>query len=169
MSGVGCAPHTHAGMMSAQFVICELANRPFEPKRVEVISDTFRRKLRIKLLQREKAEFGNVPDRGGTPVADEGEIAHVVEDVWFCRSAFNESRKAFKGLALTRWDRAKPALPYNLVLLEVAEADAHDKETQATGALAAGLADSQRLQFIHGRMVDLERRHHAMPVHSYTQ
>ena len=59
-------------MMAAQFVICELAKRPFAPKRVEAISQTFRNKLRNKLLKREREVFGNKNPDGedGMPVSD---------------------------------------------------------------------------------------------------
>jgi hypothetical protein len=58
-------------MMAAQFVICELAKKPFAPKRVESISQTFRAKLRSKLLKREREVFGNKNPDGddGMPVS----------------------------------------------------------------------------------------------------
>jgi len=135
------------GMMAAGYVTSSLGQKSFEPKRVEMISDSFRKKLRRHLLQREKGVFGNVPgeDEGSLPVADEGEITYVVEDVWGNRSCFNEARAEFKGLTLTRFDRSKPALPYNLVFVTPAEAKAHDAATAETGTLPAGLASNPQL------------------------
>ena len=146
------------GMMAAGYVTSALGNKKFEPKRVEMISDSFRKKLRRHLLQREKGVFSNVPGDGerSTPVADEAEITYVVEDVWGNRSCFNSARTEFKGLTLTRFDRSKPALPYNLVFVTPAEAKAHDAATAETGALPAGLASSPQLLAVQQTLAAIE-------------
>lgn len=58
--------------------------------------------------------------------------------MWRSRSAFqlyDRTRLATRNLTLTRFDRSKAALPYNLVLLTDTEARWLDNETRATGAL----------------------------------
>ena len=71
------------GMMAAGFVLSALGKTPLEPKQVEIISESFRRKLLRHLTQREKKEFNNT-DRA--LIADECEVAYVAEDVWCSRS-----------------------------------------------------------------------------------
>lgn len=141
------------GMMAAGFVICELSGRPFAPKRVEGISESFKKKLIKNLEKRERNVFGN---KGFTPIADGGEVAYIVDDVWYNRSALGDRRNCYKGLALTRFDRSKPALPYNLLLAEPHECDAHDEATAVTGGLPAGLDNDKKLQEVHKRLAAIE-------------
>ena len=97
------------GMMAAGWVVSALGSTPIEPKRVEMISESFRRKLLRHLLQREKKVFGNTDK---ALICDECEVAYVAEDVWCMKSSFGDRRAVFKGLTMTRFDRSKPALPY---------------------------------------------------------
>lgn len=60
----------------------------------------------------------------------------MVEQIWQNKSAYSDARIESRSVfALTRYDRSKPALPYNLLFLTREEADAHDRSTRATGSI----------------------------------
>ena len=62
----------------------------------------------------------------------------MVEHVWKARSGYQlyeRTRAATRSLTLTRFDRSKPAVPTNLILLTDVEGQWHDAETKLTGSL----------------------------------
>eukprot|EP00730_Choanoeca_flexa_P019116 TRINITY_DN9329_c0_g1_i2.p1 TRINITY_DN9329_c0_g1~~TRINITY_DN9329_c0_g1_i2.p1 ORF type:complete len:504 (+),score=118.47 TRINITY_DN9329_c0_g1_i2:1191-2702(+) len=134
------------GMSCAAFVMTTLAGKPLEPRQIEVVSQKFAHKLQNRLVTREAKEFGNTSGDDALPIADQNEVSYVVENIWKSRSAYQmheRTRAATRNLNLTRFDRSKPALPYNLVLLTDVEASWHDAETRLTGSLPGML--------VHGR------------------
>jgi hypothetical protein len=65
-----------------------------------------------------------------------------VKDLWHARSARAQGSTMSKGmwhntggLYLTRWNPTRPACLDNLILLTSDEADTHDAEMEATGAV----------------------------------
>ena len=80
------------------------------------------------------------------------EVTYVAEHVWKCRSAYHmydRTRAATRNLRLTRFDRRKAALPYNLVMLTEAEASWHEAETRLTGSLPAALLEGRHASEVH--------------------
>eukprot|EP00035_Acanthoeca_spectabilis_P007954 m.146656 g.146656 ORF g.146656 m.146656 type:complete len:488 (-) comp14154_c1_seq1:51-1514(-) len=131
------------GMSCAAHVLTHLAGAPLGARAMEPVSRTFASKLCDRLRMQERKLHGNEPLKEGyVPVADVTEVLHLIEEVWGCKSAFSglrmESRKVFE---LTRFDRSKPALPYNLIFVTREEAAAHNAATAATGSLPAALLD----------------------------
>eukprot|EP00041_Stephanoeca_diplocostata_P017858 m.368186 g.368186 ORF g.368186 m.368186 type:complete len:235 (-) comp20842_c1_seq17:46-750(-) len=115
------------GQAAAAHVLTTLGRKPFRPHTVEPVSRSFSAKQCDRLKTREKRIFHNAPapttpgssDAAPyTPVADCNEAAYVIESLWNSKSAFSDiridSRKVFE---LTRFDRSKPALPYNLIFV----------------------------------------------------
>ena len=121
-------------MTAAAEVLTSLAEKPYTPRKVEPVSRSFAAKLCDRLRQRERTSFSNTTGTDAyTPVADLKEVTYIVEELWQSRSAYSgirlESRRV---LELTRFDRSKPALPYNLILVTKEEAALHDAETAQT-------------------------------------
>eukprot|EP00040_Diaphanoeca_grandis_P030145 m.177728 g.177728 ORF g.177728 m.177728 type:complete len:492 (-) comp31908_c0_seq1:124-1599(-) len=134
------------GMYLAITVLSDLAGKTFDPSKVEPISKTFAAKQSDRLKAREKREFLNIPNNDDySPVADNNECAYVIEQLWRSKSTYNfarvESRQPFE---LTRFDRSKPALPYNLVFLTRVEAEAHDASTKLTGNVPIEMSPSSQ-------------------------
>lgn len=125
------------GIGAAAWVLSELGQKPFVPQRAEPVSQKIAHRLHNKLVQRETQVYGN--DHAASPIADQNEVSHVLEDVWGLRSAFSGSRNLSHLMTLTRFDRSKPALPYNLVVVTEPEAEWLEAETAATGSLPRAL------------------------------
>ncbi|EDQ85931.1 uncharacterized protein MONBRDRAFT_28661 [Monosiga brevicollis MX1] len=131
------------GMSAAAFVMTQVAQKPFDPRKLEPISQKFAHKLHTHLCRREEKEFGNQADVG-SPIADQLEVMYVLNDVWrqrSCYQMYERTRASTRNLVLTRFDRSKPALAYNLLLLTDTEAKWHDAATAATGSVPALLLD----------------------------
>ncbi len=125
------------GMAAAAVVLATVAGRPFKPRRSEPMSVAYARKLCDRLKQREAKLYGNRPKEAGyTPVADVAELLYTVEELWHSKSAYSNVRKeGGQPFVCVRFDRSKPALPYNLLFVTQDEAAAHEAETAETGTL----------------------------------
>ncbi|EGD73731.1 mitochondrion protein [Salpingoeca rosetta] len=130
------------GVGAASYVLCELAGKPFSPRKIEMVSHTFAHKTHNRLVRHEVKEFGNNgKDDDALPVSDEIDCTFLLEEVWRMRSAFafQRDRATTRNITFTRFDRSKPAQPYNLVLLTDQEMRWLDRETAITGTLPAML------------------------------
>ena len=130
------------GIGAAAHVLCELAGKSFSPRKIEAVSHGFAHKTHNRLVRHEGREFGNRgADDDGLPVADQLEVTYLLEEVWRMRSAyaFERNRATTRNLMFTRFDRSKPAVPFNLVLLTDQELAWHDRETAVTGTVPAML------------------------------
>ena len=160
----GCHPSLHFLRTSSRTISAPVTTIPVTLMGGHVdfdytgITEGFKKKLLRHLVQREKGVFGNTSSEAGAmPVADIVEITYVVEDVWGNRSAFSDSRQKFEGLTLTRFDRSKPALPYNLVFVSPEEAKVHDAATLETGGLPASMPTSPHLLQAHATLKAIEK------------
>lgn len=159
------------GMYAAITVLSDLAEKRFDPCKVEPISRSFASKQSDRLKMRDKKIFENIPENETfTAIADNNEVAYVIEQLWRCKSCYGharvESRQVFE---MTRFDRSKPAMPYNLLFLTRAEATAHDASTKTTGSVPAELTgttaepskhmpDKETLLHVQQVLADEERR-----------
>lgn len=150
------------GMMVASSVLTDIAKAPFVPRKVEPISQTFAKKLASKLRQREREIFKN--NEATMPIADATEVAYVVEQLWRGKSAFSDARIESRNVfVLTRFDRSKPALPYNLLFLTREEAKFLDSCTEKTGSMATA-SDLEK-----ENMCSLDRYHHIEEILKHEQ
>lgn len=119
------------GMAAAAYVICHLAKAPFYPEpvyRIQAMS------IKTQFHRLEDREVGNYGNSDGLQV-DEAEVEVILRELWRGRSAREHGppmhdrslTRNIGHLALTRWDRAKPATIDNLILLTQEEADEHDR------------------------------------------
>lgn len=136
------------GISTAAHVLCELAGKVFSPRKIEAVSHGFAHKTHNRLVRHEAREFGNTGDNPETeaPIADQIEVTFLLEEVWRMRSAYayERNRGTTRNLMFTRFDRSKPALPYNLVLLTDQEVKWHDAQTKQTGSLPLSLLSVTR-------------------------
>ena len=131
-----------SGIGAAAYIMTQVAGKPFTPKAIEGASHKFAHRLQNRLVEREARVYGNShASADPTPIADQVEVVYVMDEVWGLKSAFTRSRENTRSLTLTRFDRSKPALPYNLVLVLENEAKWLEEETKATGTLPAALLE----------------------------
>jgi hypothetical protein len=129
-----------SGIGAAAYIMTHIAGKSFNPKAIEGASHKFAHRLQNRLVERETRVFGNSHTSADPwPIADQVEVIYVMDEVWGLKSAFTRSRENTRSLTLTRFDRSKPALPYNLVLLLESEAKWLEEETKSTGTLPAAL------------------------------
>lgn len=124
------------GMAAAGFMLCELAGKPVVGEPLIKLTAKQYAVAAAVLREREAARFG---DESGVAV-DGDDIVYLLRELWRGFSARNAEgcvlpggdkglARSTAGLALTRWDAAKPATVDNLVLLTYEEADAHEATT----------------------------------------
>jgi tRNA A37 threonylcarbamoyladenosine dehydratase len=147
------------GLAAAAHVLCQLAGAPFEPAPVFRLQARSIQTQYDRLEARERERWGRGAGAGagggggggggeeGWPglAADVAEVEVALRELWrgtSARAAHPPSNdralsRQLGGLALTRWDPARPAAVDNLVLFTREEADAHDAEVEAPGGLEA--------------------------------
>eukprot|EP00948_MAST-09A_sp_MAST-9A-sp1_P003897 g3897.t1 len=99
-----------------------------EPLRIHAQGRKYKQKQKKVDGTTEKDEGMNSSEQIGTPVCSRDDVRFVIEEIWKKKSSNSFQRKR---LCLTRFDRGKPALLDNLVLLTYNEADRHDSWTKA--------------------------------------
>uniref|UniRef100_A0A7S3QJN2 THIF-type NAD/FAD binding fold domain-containing protein n=1 Tax=Dunaliella tertiolecta TaxID=3047 RepID=A0A7S3QJN2_DUNTE len=124
------------GMAAAGWILCQLADAPFETTPIiRLMGKQYEAQL-DQLRQREASRFG---DRCPPLPIDMDDIIYMLRELWRGRSAKEGEAPSVPGgdkglmratshLCLTRWDVTKPATVDNLVLLSHEEADEHDAQ-----------------------------------------
>jgi tRNA A37 threonylcarbamoyladenosine dehydratase len=131
------------GMAAAGYILCALAGAPLDGTTTPVLRLTPAQVQRAldRLIAREEAAYGT--DEGVE--VDASDVSYLLHELWRGFSARAERvvppggnrglSRCTADLTLVRWDASRPARVDNLVLLTLAEADAHE----ALGLQGSGL------------------------------